>query len=258
MPVHDWSRVDAGVFHAFQMAWITHFKEALNEGRLPDGYYALSEQHAGLRVPDIITLHAPDLLSPRPPQNGGGVALLDSPPRLSRKLVASAELSYRGLRRTLAVRHVGGHRLVAIVEIVSPGNKDRASSVQELAEKVESAVRNRVHVLLVDLFRPGKYDPQGMHGAAWSFFDCQVYEPPGDRPVTIASYLASQIPEAYVEHLAFGDVLPEAPLFIEYRAHVLVPLEAAYRAAFRGMPAIHRSILEPEPEPEPEPKSELS
>ena len=51
MPVHDWTRVDAGIFHDFHNAWITHLKEALNEGLLPDGYYAQAEQHAGRLIP---------------------------------------------------------------------------------------------------------------------------------------------------------------------------------------------------------------
>jgi hypothetical protein len=32
MAVHDWTRVDAGTFHAFHTAWITHLSEALNGG----------------------------------------------------------------------------------------------------------------------------------------------------------------------------------------------------------------------------------
>ncbi len=30
MPIHDWARVDAGTFHGFHTAWITHLSEALN------------------------------------------------------------------------------------------------------------------------------------------------------------------------------------------------------------------------------------
>lgn len=54
MPVHDWSRVKAGIFHDFHNAWITHLKEALNGGLLPEGYYALSEQHVGRVITDIL------------------------------------------------------------------------------------------------------------------------------------------------------------------------------------------------------------
>jgi hypothetical protein len=54
--VHEWSRVGAGTFHDFHSAWITHLKEALNGGLLPEGYYALSERHAGRSIAGILTL----------------------------------------------------------------------------------------------------------------------------------------------------------------------------------------------------------
>src|ERR1700739_539434 len=47
MPVHDWTRVGAGIFHDFHHAWIEEIKRALNAGLLPDDYYALAEQFVG-------------------------------------------------------------------------------------------------------------------------------------------------------------------------------------------------------------------
>ena len=40
MPIHDWTRVDAGIFHHFHVTWIPEIARALNAGLLPDGYYA--------------------------------------------------------------------------------------------------------------------------------------------------------------------------------------------------------------------------
>ena len=57
MPVHDWTRVDAGIFHAFHQAWITHIASALNQGLLPPDYYALAEGIAGGVGPDVLALH---------------------------------------------------------------------------------------------------------------------------------------------------------------------------------------------------------
>jgi hypothetical protein len=64
MPVHDWTRVKAGIFHDFHNAWITHLKETPNAGLLPTGYYALGEQHAGRIVTDILTLHEDERVAP--------------------------------------------------------------------------------------------------------------------------------------------------------------------------------------------------
>lgn len=44
MPIHDWTRVDVGIFHAFHHNWITEISRALNSGLLPSAFYALPEQ----------------------------------------------------------------------------------------------------------------------------------------------------------------------------------------------------------------------
>jgi hypothetical protein len=46
MPVHNWTLVDDGTYHDFHNGWIVHLKDELNEGVLPKGYYAQSEQHS--------------------------------------------------------------------------------------------------------------------------------------------------------------------------------------------------------------------
>ena len=119
--------------------------------------------------------------------------------------------------RPLAVRRSPGDRLVAIIEIVSPGNKDRESSVAALAEKIHAALESGVHVLLIDLFEPGSHGPLGVHGAAWSYFNPEASDRPPTRSATLASYLANRITEAYVEFVGFGSPLPDMPLFIESR-----------------------------------------
>src|SRR5262245_23561211 len=60
-----------------------------------------------------------------------GVAVAEAPPRVRRQLTGIE--TYRQRRRTLAIRHVSGHRLIALVESVSPANKDRLESVEALA-----------------------------------------------------------------------------------------------------------------------------
>ena len=69
MPIHDWTRVEDGIFHHFHNAWNNELSNALNGGLLPPDYYALTEQHAGLRIADVLTLHAPPREEP-PPSEG--------------------------------------------------------------------------------------------------------------------------------------------------------------------------------------------
>src|SRR5215471_2002871 len=136
MPVHDWTRVAAGIFHSFHNAWITELHNALNGGLLPGGFYALMEQHAGKMVTDVLTLHAsqPNGEPPPLPPSDGGLAVAEAPPKVRRRLTGIE--TYRQRRRTLAIRHVSGHRLIALVEIVFPANKGRLGTVEELIAKV--------------------------------------------------------------------------------------------------------------------------
>jgi hypothetical protein len=223
MPVHDWSKVSAGVYHSFHLGWVTHLNEAMNNGLLPPSHYALTEQHGDRRISDVLTA------------NG----LETSPPQASEPRSA-----YRVLRRTLAIRSVEGHRIVALVEILSPGNKDSAASIEGLAGKVDSALKAGIHVLVIDLFGPTLFDLQGIHGAIWAKLDSATYDLPEREPLTLASYEAGVAPTAYVEHLALGNSLPAMPLFLDIGTYINVPLEPTYEAAFRGMPAIYRSRLE--------------
>jgi hypothetical protein len=241
MAVHDWSRVKPGIYHDFHNAWITHLKEILNAGVLPKGYYALSEQHAGRAIADILTL---DEGSSAEPLDRGGVAVVDAPPQVGRKMIASENASYRALRRTLAVRHVSEHRLVALIEILSPANKDRRQSVQDFVTKAVSAVRAGCHLTLVDLFAPTAFDPQGIHGEIWQYFDPEDYAMPPAKPYTLASYCSLDVPEAYVAHIGVGEELPGMPLFLTVASYIEAPFSAAYEAAWRGVPDYWRGVLE--------------
>jgi hypothetical protein len=56
MPVHDWARVDANLYHDFHQTWTITIRNALNGGLLPRGYSALVEQHAAGVVPDVLAV----------------------------------------------------------------------------------------------------------------------------------------------------------------------------------------------------------
>ena len=53
MPIHDWTRVDAGTFHAFHVSWVSAIQEALNDGLLPCRRAAL-----GAVPPAVMTMGA--------------------------------------------------------------------------------------------------------------------------------------------------------------------------------------------------------
>src|SRR6266513_2358567 len=92
MPIHDWTRVDAGIFHAFHHDWITELSRALNRGLLPAEYYALPEQIAGDLGPDVLTLRRPGSNGTPPGLEppSGGIALAVAPPRVRFRIRSEA------------------------------------------------------------------------------------------------------------------------------------------------------------------------
>lgn len=241
MPVHDWTRVDAGIFHAFHHDWVTEISRALNRGLLPPSYYALPEQIAGGLGPDVLGLrHTNGLPAPGPPE--GGVALAMEPPK-ARFRIRSEANRYAAKANAVAIRHVSHHQVVAMIEIVSPGNKNNQNGLNSFVRKARETLAAGVHLLLVDLFPPGPRDPEGIHPAVWGE-DLGPFVLPQDKPLTCAAYLGGADAEAFVEPVAVGDRLPDMPLFLTPEVYVRVPLEPTYASAWEGMPAYWRDVLE--------------
>jgi len=242
MPIHDWTRVDAGIFHDFHTTWIGFLRTALNSGLLPSGYYALAEQVAGGLGPDVLTLQTPkEGGSPVPLP--GALAVAQSPPRVRLTLRPETAI-YTRRQRTLVIRHTSDHAIVALLEIVSPGNKSSQQAMRTFVDKSAAALSRGIHLLLIDLFPPGRRDPQGMHGALWDSLGDGTYVQPIDKPLTLAGYVAESLPTAYVEQVAVGDQLPDMPLFLDAEQYINVPLEATYQATYAGVPAFYRHLLE--------------
>lgn len=246
MPVHDWSLVEAGIFHAFHASWVPEIQKALNGGVLPGGYYALAEQHAGRSIADVLTLHAsPPATEPIPfPPTSGGTAVAEAPPRVRFRHTVSEQVL--ALRRTLAIRHVSGHRLVAILEIISPANKDRPERIEEFATKIRDALDAGVNAMVVDVLPPVLHDPAGMPAHVRQSLDDFVGtgEDVVGEPLSVASFAAGPRVEVYLERFRVGSSVPEMPLFIGPERYVTTPLETTYQAAYVGLPGYWRGVLE--------------
>lgn len=205
MPIHDWMKVDAGIFHAFHLYWIAAIDGALNDGLLPPDYYSLPEQVAGFGNPDVLALQ---LTSPQVPAetgtNGthavrsGGIAVATVPPK-TRFTDHTDDASIVRKTRSVVIRHVSNHRIVAIIEIISPSNKSGKAEIESLVSKAVDFLRNGVHLIILDLFPPDPRNPQRLHPLIWSEFKATDFQLPNDKPLTLAAYAAGPIKRAFVE-----------------------------------------------------------
>jgi hypothetical protein len=244
MPMHDWTRVKASIYHNFHVLWTAGITNRLNTGLLPSGFFAMAEQIIGQPETDVVTLQTVPRNGPTGTINGG-VSVVADPPR-TRFVVPIAPDQERYVRRAnrVVIRHELGD-VVAVLEIVSPGNKDSRHSLRTFVEKAVDLIQQGVNLLIVDPFPPGPHDRHGVHQAIWDEFTDQPFELPSDKPLTLAAYQVQPLKIAYVEPIAVGDRLPDMPLFLHEETHVAVPLEEIYTTTFTVLPPEIRRLLEP-------------
>jgi hypothetical protein len=244
MPIHDWTRVEAGLFHHFHQDWTSEIARSLNRGLLPKGYSALIEQRVSGPEPDVIAVELGKHGTRQPKdRSGGGLAVAEPPPsRLVQQFETDATKYARKANRISVRHHLG--EVVAIIEVVSPGNKDGRAPFRSFIEKAVQFLRAGVHLVIVDLFPPTPRDPQGVHKAIVEEFSNLPFELPPDKPLTLVSYQASPVLTAYIEPLAVGDPLPDAALYLSDQFFVWVPLEKTYSDTWAVCPEAIRDIVE--------------
>jgi hypothetical protein len=232
MPIHDWTRVDAGLFHHFHQRWTASLCDALNSGALPPRYYALAEQVVSGPIPDVLTLRQTPVTGTRD-DSPLGLAVVTSPPQT--RFVRRAEGDrYARKANRVTVRHRHG-QIVAVLEIVSPGNKNSRTALHAFVAKMTELLDQGIHLLIVDLFPPSARDPEIAE---------EPFELPPGKPLTLAAYEAGPTKVAYVEPVAVGDVLPDMPLFLAPEVHVPATLEATYQVAWNVFPGPLKGLLE--------------
>jgi len=239
MPLHDWTRVPSGLFHDFHQTWCIQIKVALNRGVLPRGLSALVEQRMGQYEADVLAIECriPAARSESP----GGLQTL-APPRTSIIQRTSNGQDSDRANRIVIKHHLG--RIVAVIEIVSPGNKCSRVALRDFVEKSVAMMRQGVHFLIVDMFPPTPRDPLGLHKLIWDEFDEMPFALPAGKDRVLASYEMAGEKVAYVEPLGLGDPLPAMPLFLAAEVYVPVPLEETYRQAWEATPEDLRSAVE--------------
>ncbi len=248
MPIHDWGRVPAGLFHHFHQDWSIEIARALNRGLLPKGLSALVEQRAGPREADVLALERRS--GPRSGGGGGGsVATVEEP--ITRIVRRTTREIYSVRANRVVVRHHLG-QIVAVIEVVSPGNKDGRAALRDFVEKTIDFFRVGIHVLIVDLFPPTRRDPFGLHKVIWDEITDEDFAFPEGKDRLLASYKMGDERVAYVEPVGVGDEMRDMPLFVASALHVKVPLEPTYRATWDASPEELRVAVETGVMPEPD------
>jgi hypothetical protein len=240
MPIHDWSRVPAGAFHDFHQDWTIEIRRTLNRGLLPPGYSAVTDLRVDGWEPDVVTIHSPTSSTSK------GLLVADTPPRAQRVARIESEVAaYAKKANRVTIRHEFG-QVVAILEVVSPGNKDSSHAIQSFKTKAIEFLQKGVNLVVIDLFPPTPRDLDGIHQLIWAELTDEPFEPrPADKPLTVVSYDAGNDLTAYVNPIGVGESLPDTPLFLAPGSYINIPLEAIYEASWAQTPPVIRDLVNP-------------
>jgi hypothetical protein len=222
-------------WESLHAAWASALADALNDHILPAGYVALEQIHAGAAVEIDVGTYAESGGRPVPERNGGTatatrtVWVPSAPP-----LVLPAAFPPSCTVQILATD--GGRTLVAAIEIVSPGNKDRAGKRRLFAAKCATYLARGVGLVVVDVVTSRQGN---MHNELADLLD---WEPGHRMAAGVSLYAAAYRPlrrdgaeliDSWLLPLAVGEPLPRVPLSLEAEHCLAVELEAAYLEACR-------------------------
>jgi hypothetical protein len=128
--------------------WAGAIADSLNETLLPEGYFA--EEHAQLGPCveiDVATFTESESSGPRAGAPATVLSRVWAPPAPVMVIPAAFPDAFE----VLVFENEGGSRLVAAIELVSPGNKDRAGHRNAFAVKCASYLYRGISLIVIDI-----------------------------------------------------------------------------------------------------------
>jgi Protein of unknown function (DUF4058) len=220
-------------WESFHTTWATALADLLNRDLLPPGFIALEQVHAGAAVEiDVGTYDTPDPAIGA----GGGTATVARTVWLPATAPVILPAAFPPSCTVEIQMTEGGRTLVAAIELVSPGNKDREVKRRLFAAKCATYLSRGIGLIIIDVVasRQGNMHNEllglvGLDAASAMPRETAMYTV-AYRPLRRDG--AEQV-ETWPTPLAVGDTLPTMPLSLAADFCVPVDLEAAYAEACR-------------------------
>lgn len=211
----------------FHGNWAVEIKRQFNRRVLPPGYYAAAQVHIGSRVEiDVASFHQGNGTGST--GDAGGVALQTwAPPTATLTMPATFpdELEVQVFQTT------AGPTLVAAIEFISPGNKDRPETRRAFVAKCASYLQQGIGLVIVDVVTVRHAN---LHDDLVTFLEHPAeFRFPAATELYAAAYrptrrTAGDFIELWREGLAVGGRLPVMPLALRGGPTVPVDLESSY------------------------------
>ena len=234
MPLLDHFAPDADLelnWESFHSTWANTIRNALRQ-QLPKRFVALVNVHLGTFVAaDVAEFERSIAESEQTGNGGGGVALQTwSPPaaQVTLPAVFPDDLEVRVFDTR------GGAQLVAVIELVSPSNKDRETTRRAFAAKSAAYLQRGLGLIVVDVVTGTRFN---LHNEMVRLMDLDKrFElPEADTLCAVAYRPTSRNGENQIETwpvpLTIGGSLPILPLALRGAMTIPVDLEATYSQA---------------------------
>ncbi len=220
-------------WEGFHTQWASSIANALNHDLLPPEYFAEAHVHVGSRVEvDIATF---DQDSSATTVSAGGIATATLPARLYSPPAAARTMPviFPDSLEVLVFSSEAGPTLVAAVELVSPGNKDRDETRRAFASKCASYLQQGIGLIVADIVTDRQAN---LHNELVELLEKgdEFLLPPATLYATayrpVRRRTGDQI-EIWFATLAVGQALPVLPLALDKGMCVPLDLEATYTEA---------------------------
>jgi hypothetical protein len=200
-----------------------------NDDQLPPDYFAMPLVTVGGGVEvDIGTFQTEPAVGPA---NGAVATAVWAPPRAP--LTAVIDFLEPDVYEVRVLQQMGGPKLRAAIELVSPANKDRPGHRHSFAVKCAAYLRRGVSVIIIDVVTDRVAILHAELAKVLTVSSELEWEPSsGLYAVAYRALRAEKTGriDAWPETLAVGQVLPTLPLWLDDELSLPLRLEESYRS----------------------------
>jgi hypothetical protein len=218
-------------WQGFHSAWAMEIVRLLDD-LLPERYFAEPKVKVGTNVEIDVATFEQEFDS----NNGGGAVATQiwAPPRPP----LTVPLDFAGLEsfEVQVLNDEEGPRLVAAIELVSPGNKDRPATRQAFCAKCASYLQEGISVVVVDLVTSRSANLFDDLLAELRLTGVRAWTSPTDLYAVACRSVATVDDcrlEAWPHALSLGAELPTLPLWLSPELALPVDFQTSYEATCR-------------------------
>ena len=214
-------------WQGFHSRWASAIADSLNDQGLPENLFAEPTVDLAGRVEvDVATIE--ELVSAGPNAAQATATLPHSAVAAPTWAIPAVFPDSFEVR---VINSEGGPRLVAAIELVSPGNKNRPQARRIFAAKCASYLAHGIHVIIIDVVTSRTAN---LHNALLVLMEVASFRMPAESRLYATAYRAVRREareeiDVWPTLLNLGDPLPTLPLYVAADFVVNVDFEAAYQ-----------------------------